>query len=69
LFNTFHKYSVSLMEIQGRYGTRSISAIIVKSHGDGGGDGEICFYERHLEEGDSWKEHTQQFVIIQNQSI
>ncbi|CAN8269982.1 unnamed protein product [Cochlearia groenlandica] len=45
-----------------RYGTRSISAISIKSHG------EACFYEKHLEQGDCWKEQTQHFVI-QNQSI
>jgi len=46
----------------GRYGTRSISALSIKSHG------EVCFYERHLEDGDSWKEHTQHFAL-QNQGI
>lgn len=46
----------------GRYGTRSISALTIKSHG------QVCFYERHLEPGGgSWKEHTQHFVI-QNQT-
>ncbi|KAJ4866864.1 hypothetical protein Rs2_47415 [Raphanus sativus] len=44
----------------GRYGTRSISALTIKSHG------ELCFFERHLEHGGSWKDHTQHFVI-QNQ--
>ncbi|XP_019088227.1 PREDICTED: uncharacterized protein YGR127W-like isoform X1 [Camelina sativa] len=51
---------VDMQRPTGRYGTRSISTISIKSHS------EVCFYERHLEEGDSWKEHTQQFVIIQN---
>ena len=47
---------------QGRYGTRSISALTIKSHG------QVCFYERHLEPGGgSWKELTQHFVI-QNQT-
>ncbi|CAN6881652.1 unnamed protein product [Brassica oleracea var. botrytis] len=46
----------------GRYGTRSISALTIKSHG------QVCFYERHLEPGGgSWKELTQHFVI-QNQT-
>ncbi|KAL1190180.1 hypothetical protein V5N11_016575 [Cardamine amara subsp. amara] len=63
--DTGYHLSSIFVDIQtptGRYGTRSISAISIKTHG------EVCFYERHLEEGDSWKEHTQHFVI-QNQSI
>ncbi|ESQ53069.1 hypothetical protein EUTSA_v10025979mg [Eutrema salsugineum] len=53
---------VHMLRPAGPYGTRSISALTIKSHG------EVCFYERHLEEGGAWKEHTQHFVI-QNQSI
>ncbi|KAL0739679.1 hypothetical protein Bca4012_015889 [Brassica carinata] len=41
----------------GRYGTRSISSLSIKSQG------EVCFYEKHLQQGGSWKEHTQHFVI------
>ncbi|XP_010531519.1 PREDICTED: transport and Golgi organization protein 2 homolog [Tarenaya hassleriana] len=39
----------------GRYGTRSISALSVKC------DGEVCFYEKHLE-GDAWKGRTEEFT-------
>lgn len=54
--------SLTPLYTQGRYGTRSISALSIKSHG------EVCFYERHLEDGDSWKEHTLHFVL-QNLAI
>ncbi|CAK7329080.1 unnamed protein product [Dovyalis caffra] len=40
----------------GRYGTRSTSALSVKS------SGEVNFYERYLEE-DQWKEHTVSYQI------
>ncbi|CAH2075789.1 unnamed protein product [Thlaspi arvense] len=54
---------VDMLRPAGRYGTRSISALSIKSHG------EVSFYERHLEQADdSWKEHTQHFVV-QNQSF
>ncbi|CAH2079896.1 unnamed protein product [Thlaspi arvense] len=53
---------VDLLIPAGRFGTRSISALSIKTHG------EVCFYERHLEQGDSWKEHTEHFVIP-NRSI
>ncbi|KAK4754816.1 hypothetical protein SAY87_008573 [Trapa incisa] len=40
----------------GRYGTRSISALTVKS------DWEMSFYERHLEDK-AWKDKTVTFII------
>ncbi|XP_021713607.1 transport and Golgi organization 2 homolog [Chenopodium quinoa] len=41
---------------KGRYGTRSISAVLVKD------SGEVCFHERYLED-DSWKEHAITYQI------
>ncbi|KAF8013231.1 hypothetical protein BT93_I1177 [Corymbia citriodora subsp. variegata] len=43
---------------QGRYGTRSISAVSVKT------SGEVAFYEKYLEE-ESWIEHTASYVMEQ----
>ena len=40
-----------LLDMQGRYGIRSTSALSVKS------SGEVNFYERYLDK-DQWKEHT-----------
>lgn len=42
--------------LKGRYGTRSISALTVKS------DWEMSFYERHLEDR-AWKDKTVTFTI------
>ncbi|CAH8353388.1 unnamed protein product [Eruca vesicaria subsp. sativa] len=53
---------VNIPRPAGSYGTRSISALTIKSLG------EVCFYEKHLDQDGSWKEHTQHFVI-QNQSF
>lgn len=41
---------------QGRYGTRSTSALLAKA------TGELFFYEKHLE-NDLWKEQTATFQI------
>ncbi|XP_056169951.1 uncharacterized protein LOC115672828 isoform X3 [Syzygium oleosum] len=43
---------------QGRYGTRSISAVSVKT------SGEVAFYEKYLGE-ESWKEHTVSYMMEQ----
>ncbi|XP_073154400.1 uncharacterized protein [Henckelia pumila] len=41
---------------QGRYGTRSTSAVVLKT------SGEVCFYEKYLEE-DMWKKHKVSYHI------
>lgn len=40
----------------GRYGTRSTSAVVLKT------SGEVCFYEKYLDE-DMWKKHTISYHI------
>lgn len=46
----------NLLDMQGRYGTRSTCALSVKS------SGEVNFYERYLDK-DQWKEHTMSYQI------
>ncbi|KAL8144396.1 hypothetical protein V2J09_017428 [Rumex salicifolius] len=47
---------VDTLTSQGRYGTRSISAVTVKDNG------EVSFYERYLDQN-CWKEHTVRYNI------
>ncbi|GJW33014.1 transport and Golgi organization protein 2 [Tanacetum coccineum] len=45
---------------EGRYGTRSTSALAVKA------SGEVFYYEKHLD-NDLWKEHIETYMIEKNE--